>query len=275
VTETLRVTYPGTIPIRQPWVALSQAAFNQMNPEDLNPSTLYIVGATRIYQGPTNVFPPPFGGGLVNVTDALIASNNPVIPIPSVTVGNLVVIMGNLQSTLTTAISDSAGQVWQQIGSSVGTGNGSQISGAWYCEGSAAITDVRISAVSSLARAVRIMEFAGIAQTNALDVWDAIGTASGFTSFSATVTPNSHCVVVANLVRGQSMNIAVTANPDSPWVSLPENRQPPPPDAVTNATLTAYREATPGAPVTARWAFASTVAWHPYHIAAFRIADGA
>jgi hypothetical protein len=257
-------------PYWRPWVALSQATYNAMDPSQFDPDIMYVVGATRIYQGENNVFPPPFGGGIVNVTTG-IGTLNPTQIIPTTQPGNLVVLIQGSSTfanaaNVPSAVTDNAGQVWKQVGYFGSTGAGGTQIACWYRDGSAAISQVTMTA-SSQPRVWWILEIAGIAATDALD--SSFGDLGGNAGVqSATLVPNYRAAVIAALTRTQT-GLAITARPpDPPWINLDDMAT----TGDISMSLAAFRVATAGESVTAAWTL-GTAQQAGRFIAAFRLAE--
>jgi hypothetical protein len=260
--EIPAIGIPGPTDWR-PWVALSQAQYNAMQPEDFHPDILYIVGATRIYQGETNVFPPPFGGGIVNMTEAASGVASFPVTIPTTTPGNLLIVHasgGGLGANIAT-ITDAAGQTWKLLDVGVSAAQ------VYYIEGSAAISQINFTWPTVANRSMRVFEVAGIADTNALDTNTPVANSGpGVTTVTATLTPNSHSFILAGVGHATLTNMTVNARPIvPPWTNLDDYSAP------TSFIANAFTIGVPGVQYTARWVF--NQANLGYFAVAFRVAD--
>lgn len=251
----------------RPWVVLSQAQYNAMDPGDFDPGTLYVVAPQRVYQGPNALYPPPYGAGIISATRGNVVNGaNPVQTIPTTTPGNLVVlILASRISVVATiaSVTDSANQIWKQAVSTgqVGSNAFSAIQ-CWYYENSVAIDSVRLTAASSI-RAWWVCEVGGIAQSDALDNTSA-SSGGGLAAQSITVERRSLVVHAVNRASA-----ALPVNRPSGWNALD--------DWGTYyddvSAFVAYRVAEIGATVAAQWSFPAGATATGMISAAFRIAE--
>jgi hypothetical protein len=203
------------LPAWRPWRALTQAEYNALQASGAwDRSTLYVVTPQRVMNGGSEVWPGPWDGGIVTVNQGQTVVANPVLDIAISTAGNLLVLVFNRGTNYgPTGVTDNLGQPWKQAWPGpTNSGLAANVRGVgmWYCEGSASVNQVHVTAAAAPGF-YRVFELSGIVESDALDA------ATGVTGVtSGGVTPSSRCYVLCT-------HMAATANPPPSQTNLPDS----------------------------------------------------
>lgn len=204
--QRVDVTMPYNVPSWRPWQALTQAEYNQISANNAwDPNVLYVVTPQRVFLGGKEVWPGPFEGGIVSVSNGFGAQANPVQDIPLTTAGSLVVAF---TSNRPTGVTDSAGQTWQQA---ITPASGAP--DCWYIENSAPISDVQFTGPGHANGAWRVFEVAGVATEDSLDT--VLQTVPG-TGLITTVNADARALAFA-VIYDWGQVVVPTGRPSAPW----------------------------------------------------------
>jgi chitodextrinase len=125
--------------------------------------------------------------------------------------GDLLVLSASLATGTTnhiTGVTDSAGNVWQRIGTASVSGHNSD-GELWYTSGSASVTSVTVTTASTSV-ALEVEEFSGVAATAPLDPSSSVTSGSGTSAATGSVTPAQAGDLAVGFVAGHGSGQAVT-----------------------------------------------------------------
>ena len=127
--------------------------------------------------------------------------------------GDLLVLSASLATGTTnhiTAVTDSAGNVWQRIGAAYVSGHNSD-GELWYTSGAAPVTSVTVSTASTSV-ALEVQEFSGVAAGAPLDPSSSLTAGTGTSAGTGPVTPAQSGELAVGFVAGHASSQAITVS---------------------------------------------------------------